>query len=58
MTPEYKTNAGQHCLEVFQAGKGFVQHLHLSRELLRIRHCLVRIESQCSLQPLAAEGVA
>lgn len=34
--------------EVFQAGKGFVQHPHLSRELLRIRHRPVCSESQLS----------
>ena len=58
MTLEYKAIAGQRCLEVFQAGKGFVQHPHLSRELLRIRHRPVRSESQRSLHPLAEEGLA
>lgn len=58
MTLEYKANAGQHCLEVFQAGKGFVQHPHLSHELLRIHHRPVYSESQLSLHPLAEEGLA
>jgi hypothetical protein len=58
MTLEYKAIAGQHCLEVFPAGKGFIQHPHLRRELLRIRHHLVRAESQLSPQLLAEEGVA
>jgi hypothetical protein len=58
MTLEYKAIAGQRCLEVFQAGKGFVQHPHLSRELLRIRHRLVSVESQRSPPPLAEEGLA